>query len=92
MTTTRTREQIEETSRRGMQFYKDRIKPLLTDDDEGRFIAIDSHTGEYEVGDSEWDVVESLKSRLPDAEVLVVVHPRIWVHAIGGGMRSVSEA
>ena len=74
-----------------MEFYHERIKPLLNDEDDGRFIAIDSRTGEYEIGESEWEVVEGLKTRLPDAEVLVVVHPRIWVHAIGGGTRSVTE-
>lgn len=87
----RTKEETEASSRRGLEFYHERIKPLLNDKDDGRFIAIDSHTGDYEIGDSEWDVVEGLKARLPDAEVLVVVHPRVWVHAIGGGTRSVSE-
>ncbi len=87
----RTKEETEASSRRGLAFYHDHIKPLLNDEDDGRFIAIDSRTGEYEIGDSEWDVVEGLKARLPDAEVLVVVHPRVWVHAIGGGTGSVSE-
>ena len=87
----RTQEQTEANSRRGLEIYHERIKPLLTDDDEGRFIAIDSNTGEYEVGDGEMQVVEGLKSRLPDAEVLVVVHPRIWVHAIGGGGRGSAQ-
>lgn len=87
----RTKEETEASSRRGLEFYHERIKPLLNDEDDGRFIAIDSRTGEYEIGDSEWDVVEGLKARLPDAEVLVVVHPRVWVHAIGGGTRGVTE-
>ena len=88
----RTKEQTEANSRRGLKIYHERIKPSLTDEHDGSFIAIDSNSGEYEIGDSEWEVVECLKARLPEAEVLVVVHPRIWVHAIGGGIRSVSEA
>lgn len=87
MTTIRTREQIEETSRRGMEFYEDRIKPLLTDNDEGRFIAIDAKTGEYEIGDNE-DVGLVLKERAPDADIFMLVHPRIWVHSFGGGGRA----
>lgn len=87
MTTTRTREQVEETSRRGMRFYNDRIKPLLTDDDEGRFIAIDTKTGEYEIGDNE-DVGLVLKAKMPDADIFMLVHPRIWVHSFGGGGRA----
>ena len=86
--TIRTSEQLEETSRRGLEFYNERIKPLLSDADDGRFLAIDANTGEYEIGDSEWEVVEDLKAQLPDADVLVLVHPRVWVHAIGGGTRS----
>lgn len=84
----RAKEETEASSQRGLEFYHQHIKPLLNDEDDGRFIAIDSRTGEYEVGDSEWDVVEGLKTRLSDAEILVVVHPRIWVHSIGGGTRS----
>ena len=87
MGTIRTREQIEATSRRGMEFYNERIKPLLTDDDFGRFIAIDSTSGEYEIGESE-DVGLVLKERLPEAEIFMLVHPRIWVHSFGGGGRS----
>ncbi len=84
MTTIRTREQIEETSRRGMEFYEGRIKPLLTDDDEGRFVAIDAKTGEYEIGDNE-DAGLVLKESAPDADIFMLVYPRIWVHSFGGG-------
>ncbi len=84
MTTIRTREQIEETSRRGMQFYENSIKPMLTEEDAGRFIAIDAKTGEYEIGDNE-DVGLVLKDRAPDAEIFLLVHPRVWVNSFGGG-------
>lgn len=90
MTTIRTREQIEETSRRGMQFYNDRVKPLLTDEDDGCFIAIDTKTGEYEIGENE-DVGLILKDRHPEADIFLLVHPRIWVNSFGGGVRSVAE-
>ena len=80
--TIRTREQTESSSRRGLDFYQERIKPTLTDVHNGRYIAIDANTGEFEIGGSEWEVVGSLKARVAGAEVLVVIHPRIWVHAI----------
>ncbi len=80
----RTSEQLEETSRRALNFYHERIKPALTENDEGRFIAIDANTGEYEIGDDEW-IGEGLKERSPSADIFVLVHPRVWVHTIGGG-------
>ncbi len=90
MNTTRTREQIEETSRRGMEFYEERIKPFLIKDDDGIFIAIDVKTGEYEIGDNE-DVGLVLKERAPDSDIFMLVHPRIWVHSFGGGGRADQE-
>ena len=87
----RTKEQTEANSRRGLKIYHERIKPLLTDEHDGSYIAIDTRTGEYAVGSGEWQVVEDLKSRFPDAEIFVLVHPRIWVHAIGGGAWSLNE-
>ena len=66
-----------------MEFYEGRIKPLLTDDDEGRFIAIDAKTGEYEIGDNE-DVGLVLKESAPDSDIFMLVYPRIWVHSFGG--------
>ena len=90
MSTIRTHEQIEETSRRGMKFYKERIKPLLTDEDDGRFIAIDSKTGEYEIGENE-DVGLILKDRQPQADIFLLVHPRIWVNSFGGGSADGAE-
>ena len=90
MSTIRTPEQIDETSRRGMKFYNEQIKPLLSAEDNGRFIAIDSNTGEYEIGENE-DVGLILKDRHPEADIFLLVHPRIWVNSFGGGMRSVAE-
>ena len=85
MSTVRTPEQIAKTSRRGMRFYTERVKPLLADEDNGRFIAIDSITGEYEIGDNE-DVGLTLKDRQPNADIFLLVHPRIWVNSFGGGV------
>lgn len=87
----RTKEQTEANSQRGLEIYYERIKPSLTDEHDGSYIAVDTSTGDYELGSGEWQVVEGLKSRLPDAEIFVLVHPRIWVHAIGGGARSIDE-
>ena len=81
----RTSEQIQETSRRGLEFYHEQIKPIIGDEYQGSFVAIDAITGEYEIGETEMEVVDNLKKRVPDPDVLVLVHPRIWVHSIGGG-------
>ncbi len=78
----RTQEQREATRVNGMRHYNESIKPTLTDADDGLFFAIDTKTGEYEKGTDELDVAERLANRMPDAEIFMLVHPRIWVHSI----------
>ncbi len=81
----RTQEQLEATRVNAMRHYNASIKPILTDDDDGLLFAIDSITGEYEKGTDELEVADSLANRMPDADIFMLVHPRIWVHSIGGG-------
>ena len=78
-----TQEEIDSTADRALDYYHKNIKPTLTDDDIDRFIAIDTHTGEWEISDGE-DAVDRLKAKIPTANPFLLVHPRIWVHSFGG--------
>jgi hypothetical protein len=64
----------EEFARRGDAIYE-RILPVLVPGDEGKTIAIDIETGEYEVDADESAAADRLIARIPDAQV--------WVREIG---------
>jgi hypothetical protein len=48
-----------------------RIKPQVDPGNDGKILAIDIESGEYEVDDNEIEAVGRLFSRLPDPEVFV---------------------
>ena len=83
-------QQISETSKRALRYYHDEIKPQLTKRDTGRFVAIDSNSGAWEISDDR-DAVDKLKARVPDAYPFLLVHPRIWVDSWGGGFPAPSQ-
>lgn len=61
---------------RGLDIYENQVAPQLSDADEGRFVAIDVDTGEWDIGDTE-SVGEEFRERLPDAEIFLWRHPDI---------------
>ena len=65
-----------EVVERGLTIYERDIAPKLKVEDEGRFVAIDVNTGEWEIGDTE-SVTEVLRARIPDADIFLWRHPDI---------------
>lgn len=63
----------EEFARRGDRIYE-RLATELSQE-EGRFIAIDIETGDYEIGRDELAVIDRLAGRQPEAQV--------WLRRIG---------
>ena len=47
--------------------YRERIRPTLTDSDIGKFVIIDTNSGEYEIDRDDLAASHRLHSRLPDA-------------------------
>ncbi len=62
---------------RGRQVYGQFVRPHMRPEDDGKFVAIDLQTGEYELDADEIPAVRRLRGRLPAAEVLLlcVGHP-----------------
>ena len=83
-------EKIGGSGDRALAYYHERIKPLLTEDDVNRFVAIDCNTGAWAVSDGR-DAVDKLKAEVPDAYPFLLVHPRIWVDSWGGGFPDSSQ-
>jgi hypothetical protein len=65
-TTTRSDDEIE---RLGEEMIDRRIKPRLVPEDEGKFIAVDVDTGDFELHKDDYTAVMQLRTRRPDAEV-----------------------
>ncbi len=79
----RSKAEIRRTVDRGEEIYDAVIKNQLNDDQLGMFLAIDTNTGEYEVGDSSMAVTDALHARVEGADVYVMRHGRMPTLTIG---------
>lgn len=79
----RSQAEIRHTVERGEEIYESSIKDQLSDDQLGKYLAIDTKTGEYEIGDSSMDVTDALHGRVSDADVYVMRHGRMPTLTIG---------
>ena len=86
----RTREQKERVGKRGLAYYEDKIAPQLTNEDRGRYIAIDVNTGEWEIDDTH-DATDRLTERLPDADVFLLRHIDIVTGYFGSAPKELFE-
>jgi hypothetical protein len=69
MATTRPRYSKEEFARRGDAIYDREIGPRLEPVENGKFVAIDIETGEFEVDADEMAATDRLLARVPDAQI-----------------------
>jgi hypothetical protein len=75
MTPAAPRRSPEEVARIGNEIYERRVKLLLKPEDDGKFVAIDITTEEYEIDINEWEAIARLRGRGPV--------PQIWLVRIG---------
>lgn len=59
----------EEIVRRGKEIYARDIRPLVETGNEGRVVAIDVLTGEFELADDAITCASQLRARLAEAEI-----------------------
>src|SRR5690349_9734829 len=65
----------EEFARRGDEIYERTVRPRLPADTQGRFVAIDVESGEYQLADDELTAIDRLQARVPGAAV--------WLRRVG---------
>jgi hypothetical protein len=65
----------EEVARLGQEIFERRVKPNLKPEDDGKYVAIDIATEEYEIDHNEWDAIARLRNRQRPAH--------IWLTRIG---------
>jgi hypothetical protein len=64
-----TKRTLDELAGLGGAIFDQNVKPALRPDDEGKFVAIDVETGEYEIDADDYAAVARLRSRKPEADV-----------------------
>ena len=62
----------DEIARRGKEIYYRDILPKIEPGNDGRVVAIDVHTGAFEMAELAMDSVPRLRERVPDAEVFLM--------------------
>jgi hypothetical protein len=77
----------EEFAHRGDTIYESNVRAKLKPEDEGRFVAIDIDTGDYEIADDELAACDQLRARLPKAQIWMVRVGSRFVHRFGGRER-----
>lgn len=68
MTVRQRRYSKEEMARRGQALYESVIRQQVEAENEGKIVAIDIETGDFEVGETLMDATDQLFARQPDAQ------------------------
>jgi hypothetical protein len=69
MPATEPRRSLEELARLGVEAFDHHVRPVLRPEDDGKFVAIDVVSGEYEIDADDYSAVTRLRARRPGAEV-----------------------
>ena len=59
----------EELARLGGEVFERCARPSLRPEDEGKFVALDVVSGEYEIDSNDYAAVTRLRARVPSADV-----------------------
>ncbi len=84
MSTVTRRYSKKEFARRGDAHYDSKVRPHLAAEDDGKFVALDIDTGEYELHASEITAGDRLRKRLPEAQIWMVRVGSRYLHRFGG--------
>lgn len=60
---------LEELARLGAEAFDRRVRPALRPEDDGKFVAIDVVSEEYEIDPDDYAAVTRLRARVPAADV-----------------------
>ena len=77
----------EEFAQRGNELYESQIRSQVEEGNDGRIVAIDLETGDFEVDSSEIAACDRLEVRRPDAQIWIVRIGSRHVRRFGGRMK-----
>jgi hypothetical protein len=75
MIATETADRLAEEARRGQEAFDKHVRPLLRPEDDGKYVAIDIETGEYEMDKDDYAATGRMLARRPGA--------RLWLFRAG---------
>jgi hypothetical protein len=64
-----TKRSLDELAVLGGDIFDRQVRPALRPEDDGKFVAIDVETGEYEMDEDDYTAVTRLRARKPAADV-----------------------
>jgi len=64
-----TKHTLDELAALGGEIFDRKVRPMLRPEDEGKFVAIDVESGDFEIDEDDYAVISRLRSRKPAAEV-----------------------
>src|SRR2546423_5103729 len=73
----------EEHAKRGTALYEQQVRKLVEKDHNGKIVAIDVDSGEFEVADDTLSAADRLLARCPDAQIWFVRVGHRGVHRFG---------
>ena len=68
--------------KKALDYYHTDIKHKLTEEDHGKFVAVDAHTGNWILGDSQ-DVILDMHDQMPDAHPVLLQYPYVSSGRLG---------
>ncbi|HWE40336.1 MAG TPA: hypothetical protein VG406_27540 [Isosphaeraceae bacterium] len=63
------RPSLEQLARLGADVFERQVRPLLRPEDDGKFVAVDVRTGDFEINEDDYTAVKRLRTRRPEAQV-----------------------
>ena len=63
---------LDELARLGAEVFDRNVRPALHPEDDGKFVAVDVVSGEYEIDANDYAAVTRLRARVPTADVWLV--------------------
>jgi hypothetical protein len=88
MPATERRRTLDELARLGGELFDRHVRPSLRPEDDGRFVAIDVETGEYEINEDDYAAVMDLRARCPAADIWLMRAGYPAAYRIGAVRRS----
>lgn len=77
--------EMEEFARCGDAIYERDVLPKVNPEDQGRVVAIDVETGDYEIAGDELAAAHRLRARRPDAQIWFRRVGSRYLHRFGHG-------
>jgi len=68
-TTTNPRRNPDELARLGADIFERQVRPMLRPEDDGKYVAIDVETRDYEIDEDDYTAVARLRARRPAADI-----------------------